>query len=187
MTINYGYEYKKFEKEQEEQKVYYLSLGMSEEAVETIAAFDKEAFLSRLRFMKHTQPLSVLNGDGNDDESTSPLFEKFIDRLSVTIDTYRERDRYGWIEELENPLTIKVVKRLTSDQIELLTLIAIEGYSQKEAGLIIGINQSNVSRRFSKIQKIFDEVFENAHKNGLQNIYQVRGQISVSPCEIIDN
>ena len=157
MKLNYGYEYAKFRAEQKKQREYYLSVGMTEEAIAVIEKFDKEEFLSRLRYMEHTQPLSVLNGDGLDDDSTSPLYEKFYDRLTVTIETYKPRSRYGWIDEIENPRLLDAIRQLTQEQIEIITLLVFDECEQDEIAKIIGINQSSVSRRIATIKKIFKE------------------------------
>ncbi len=160
MKLNYGYEYAKFRAEQKKQREYYLSLGMAEEAIAEIEKFDKEEFLSRLRYMEHTQSLSVLNGEGNDDDSTSPLYEKFYDRLTVTIESYKPRTRYGWIDEIENPQLLQAVKNLTNGQIELLTLIAFEDCGKQEASALLGISPSAVSKRLKRIKKKFQGIFE---------------------------
>lgn len=160
MKLNYGYEYAKFRAEQKKQREYYLSLGMAEEAIAEIEKFDKEEFLSRLRYMEHTQSLSVLNGEGNDDDSTSPLYEKFADRLTVTIDTYKQPNRYGWKDEIENPLFLKAIEELSEEQIELITLIVFEERDQGEIADILGITQGAISQRFATIKKIFQRIFE---------------------------
>lgn len=159
MKLNYGYEYAKFRAEQKKQREYYLSLGMAEEAIAEIEKFDKEEFLSRLRYMEHTQSLSVLNGEGNDDDSTSPLYEKFADRLTVTIETYKPRTRYDWIDELENPKVVEAVKRLTDEQIELITLIAFDGVSRQEISVLLGISSDAVYKRLERIRKKFQRIF----------------------------
>ena len=107
MTINYGHEYRKFAREQKKQREYFRSVGMTEEAIAEIEAFDKEEFLRTLAYKRNTQPLETLNAFGKDDESNSPLFDKFSYELTVTIDTYKPPNRYGWKDEIENPLFIK--------------------------------------------------------------------------------
>ena len=159
MTINYGYEYKKFEKEQEEQRIYYLSLGMSEEAIAIIADFDKQEFLRELAYKRNTIPLDITTPFETDDESKNPLYEKNIEKLSVTIDTYTIKPRYGWVDELENPQLIKIVRQLTESQLELITLVAIEGYKKQQVGLILGISPSAVSKRLGRIRKKFQGIF----------------------------
>lgn len=159
MTINYGYEYKKFEQEQEEQRIYYLSLGMSEEAIAVIADFDKQEFLRGLAYKRNTIPLDITTPFETDDESKNPLYEKNIEKLTVTIDTYTVKPRYGWVDELENPQLIKIVRQLTESQLELITLVAIEGYKKQQVGLILGISPSAVSKRLGRIRKKFQGNF----------------------------
>lgn len=158
MTINYGHEYRKFAREQKEQREFFRSVGMSEEAIAEIEAFDKEEFLRTLAYRRNTQPLETLNAFGKDDESNSPLFEKFSYELTVTIDTYKPYARYGWIEEIENPLLLKAIKELTEEQIELVTLLFIEGYSNNETAQIMGLSPQATTNRVTRIKKIFKEI-----------------------------
>ena len=160
MTINYGHEYRKFAREQKEQREFFRSVGMSEQAIAEIEAFDKEEFLRTLAYKRNTQPLEKLNAFGKDDESNSPLFDKFSYELTVTIDTYKPPNRYGWKDEIENPLFIKAIGELSEEQIELITLIVFEERDQGEIADILGITQGAISQRFTTIKKIFQRIFE---------------------------
>lgn len=157
MKINYGHEYRKFAREQKEQREYFRSVGMTEEAIAEIEAFDKEEFLRTLAYKRNTQPLETLNAFDKDDESNSPLYDKFSYELTVTIDTYKPRTRYGWIDEIENPLLLNAIRELTQEQIEIITMLVFDEREQDEIAKILGINQSSVSRRIATIKKFFKE------------------------------
>ena len=157
MKINYGHEYRKFAREQKEQREYFRSVGMTEEAIAEIEAFDKEEFLRTLAYKRNTQPLETLNAFEKDDESNSPLYDKFSYELTVTIDTYKPRTRYGWIDEIENPLLLNAIRELTQEQIEIITMLVFDEREQDEIAKILGINQSSVSRRIATIKKFFKE------------------------------
>ena len=156
MKINYGHEYRKFAREQKEQREFFRSAGMSEEALAEIEAYDKEEFLRTLAYKRNTQPLEALNAFGKDDESNSPLFEKFSYELTVTIDTYKPYSRYGWIEEIETPELYAAVVALSSIDKEILTLYAFEGHTQDEIETMLGITQQAISKRINKFKKIFE-------------------------------
>ena len=66
--------------------------------------------------------------------------------------------RYGWIEKLENPALIRLVRNLSSEEIEILTM-TMEGYTQTEIGEFIGCNQSTIGRKIKRFSKIF-EIFQ---------------------------
>ena len=46
MAINFGAEYKRFEKEMAKKHELYAQLGMSQEQIDALDEFDKEEFLS---------------------------------------------------------------------------------------------------------------------------------------------
>jgi len=158
MTINYGHEYRKFAREQKEQREFFRSVGMSEEAIAEIEAFDKEEFLRTLAYKRNTQPLETLNAFDKNDESNSPLYDKFSYELTVTIDNYKPQTRYGWIDEIENPLLLEAIRELTQEQIEIITMLVFDECEQDEIAKKLGINQSSVSRRIATIKKIFKEI-----------------------------
>ena len=82
------------------------------------------------------------------------MLNKFFDELTVTIDSSSEQSRYWWIEEIDNPKLAETIKTLSPEQIELLTLVVIDGYGQTEIAEIMGVSQSAISQRFSTIKKI---------------------------------
>jgi len=160
MKINYGYEYAKFRAEQKKQREYYLSLGMAEEAIKEIEKFDKEEFLRELAYKRNTIPWDITTPFETDDESKNPLYERNIEKLTVTIDTYCSSERHGWIEEIENPLLLKAIHQLTYDQIELITLLVIEERTNNEAAQIMGLSAQATTNRMTRIKKIFKEILE---------------------------
>ena len=109
MKINYGYEYAKFRAEQKKQREYYLSVGMSEEAIAEIEKFDKQEFLRELAYKRNTIPLDALTPFEKDDESKNPLYDKNFYRLTVSIETDRPQTRNGWIDQIENPKVLEAI------------------------------------------------------------------------------
>ena len=140
MCWNDGYERRKFEARQKKQAEEYRALGMTEEQIKEMYEFDLEQYKSDRRYHMHTQPFTSSDfDDGEDDDSESTLLNKFFDELTLTIDSRREQSRYWWIEEIEDEELAYRVKCLSSDEIEMLTLLAFDGYTQAEAAKKMGI------------------------------------------------
>ena len=140
MCWNDGYERRKFEARQKKQAEEYRALGMTEEQIKEMYEFDLEQYKSDRRYHMHTQPFTSSDfDDGEDDDSESTLLNKFFDELTLTIDSRSEQSRYWWIEEIEDEELAYRVKCLSSDEIEMLTLLAFDGYTQAEAAKKMGI------------------------------------------------
>ncbi len=93
MAINFGAEYKRFEKEMAKKHELYAQLGMSQEQIDALDEFDKEEFLSDNTYKRHVQSLSIDEDSGNP-EDLHPLFKKFGDVLSVELKvTFRDKYR----------------------------------------------------------------------------------------------
>lgn len=134
MSWNNGYETKKFEARQKKQAEEYRALGMTEEQIKQMYEFDLEQFKSERRYRMHTQPLQVEEFEENDaDESDNTLLNEFFDELTCTIETSGEKSRYWWVEEIEDETLARRVKSMASEEIEMITLLVFEGYTQIEA------------------------------------------------------
>ena len=101
MAINFGAEYKRFEKEMAKRHELYAQLGMSQEQIDALDEFDKEEFLSDNTYKRHVQSLSIDEDSGNP-EDLHPLFKKFGDVLSVELKV-TFRDKYAWLDEISSP------------------------------------------------------------------------------------
>ena len=109
MSWNNGYETKKFEARQKKQAEEYRALGMTEEQIQAMYEFDLEQFKSERRNRMHTQQFTSSDFDeGEEDDSESTLFDKFFDELTCTIDTSGDKSRYWWIEEIDDPETVRI-------------------------------------------------------------------------------
>ena len=155
MSWNNGYETKKFEARQKKQAEEYRTLGMSEEQIRDMYLFDLAQFNGERAYCTHTQEFTTSDFDeGENDESESTLLHKFFDELTVTIEQSGEKSRNWWIEEIENDELARKIKKLTSEEIEMLTLTAFEGYLQTEAAEKMGIPYRTFKHKMQKI-KIF--------------------------------
>ena len=155
MSWNDGYERKMFAKRQKKQAEEYRALGMTEEQIQAMYEFDLEQFKSERRHRMHTQPLQVEEFEENDaDESDNTLLNEFFDELTCTIETSGDKSRYWWVEEIENPDLVRSIRSLSTEQLELLTLVVIDGYGQVEIAELMKVSQSAISQRLATIKKI---------------------------------
>ena len=155
MSWNNGYERRKFEAEQKKLAEEYRALGMSEEKIQAMYEFDLAQFNSKRRYYTHTQEFSTSDfEEGESDDSESTLLHKFFDELTVTIEYGSYSSRYWWIEEIEDEELAGRVRKLTAEEIEMLTLVAFEGYSQVDAAEKMSIPYRTFKHKMQKI-KIF--------------------------------
>ena len=155
MSWNNGYERRKFEAEQKKLAEEYRALGMSEEKIQALYEFDLAQFNSKRRYYMHTQEFSTSDfEEGESDDSESTLLHKFFDELTVTIEYGSYSSRYWWIEEIEDEELAGRIRKLSAEEIEMLTLVAFEGYSQVDAAEKMGIPYRTFKHKMQKI-KIF--------------------------------
>ena len=161
MAWNNGIERRKFEEEQEKFAAEYRAAGMTEEQIGQMYQFDLDEFNSRRRFCEHVQqfPENLLE-ESEDDKS--PLLEKFLGKLSGELSTGSFKDRYWWIEEIDDPSLSKEIKALPREDIELITLYVFEEFTQAEIAEILGVNQSTICRRLEAKKKILEKFLRNA-------------------------
>ena len=82
--------------------------------------------------------------------------KKFLDRLSVDIELSDSGDRYWWVKEINDPELAQKIKKLSKDEIELITLYVFEHYTQVEIAAMFGISQRAISKRLEKIKKLLN-------------------------------
>ena len=153
MAWNNGLERKRFDEEQEKLAAEYRAAGMTEEQIEQMHLFDLEAFNSRRRFCEHTQQFPELPENIDEEDGFSPIFDKFIDELSVGMNTSDFQDRYWWIEEIENELLAKKLKTLPIDDVELITQYVIEQRTQDEIARHFEVSNVTIFKRIEKLKK----------------------------------
>lgn len=155
MCWNDGYERRKFEARQKKQAEEYRALGMTEEQIKAMYEFDLEQYKSDRRYYSHTQSFvpDDFDEDEDDDEKLS-IFDKFKDVLTTSIEESGNKSRYWWFEEIDNPDLVRNIKSLSTEQLELLTLVVIDGYGQAEIAELMKVSQSAISQRIATIRKI---------------------------------
>lgn len=160
MKFNYALEKKKFEEEWSSQEKKFKAAGMSEEAIQEIWVLDYREFKSRRVFCAHNQFIDYISAESEVvEEGKSPLLEKFMDRFSVIDKESRPEDRYGWINEIENIELYTAIKKLKEEDIELITLLAFEGYSVVDIAILQGVSHQNVSRKMKRLKKYLKKFY----------------------------
>lgn len=155
MAFYYAKEKQKFDWEWEQLRREYKAAGMTEETIQALYDFDWQWFCSRRRFDNHTQSLPTEAIEGEDDPEQSSLVRKFAS-FSINLDESKIGGRYGWIEDIEDRQLLDKLRKLSGDDLELLTLIVIEGYSQSELDRMGFEKQYRLSRQISRIKKFLE-------------------------------
>ena len=153
MSWNNAYRRKQFEEKQKKQAEEYRALGMTEEQIQAMYEFDLEQFRSDRRFYSHTQSFLPDTFDENEDNDEKlSIFELFEDVFTTTIEEAECKSRYWWVDEIGEDDLLGGVRNLNSEQIEILTLIVFENYSQKDAAEKMGIPYRSFKRKIQQIK-----------------------------------
>lgn len=123
--------------------------------------FDWEVFKQERIYRLHTQDLGIgiFDEPSAKQEDKSALMKKFLESVSRW-DDYTTASRYGWIEEVDDPSIYKQLQALRKADLELLTLIVVDGLSQTEIAPFWGAPTETFLPGLKKIQKNFPKVIE---------------------------
>lgn len=83
----------------------------------------------------------------------SGLFKKF-DSLKVTFSESNFSGRYSWVEAIEDEAMSVMLKTLSANDLELLTLMVIDGLSQAEIARKDGCARNTVNKKLARIKKV---------------------------------
>jgi hypothetical protein len=156
MGFNYALEKKKFDTQWSLKQKVYRNAGMLPADIKVMKEYDWEFFLSERRFRMHTQPLPAECITENDEDSMSGLFKKF-DSLKVTFSESDFSGRYSWIEAIEDEELSRTLKTLSLSDLELITLMVIDEFSQAEIARMDGCARNTVNKKLARIKKILLE------------------------------
>lgn len=105
-------------------------------------------------FQNHTQPIPCEQYD--EVCGQSQLFRKFAS-LSYQWDVDKiDQTRYGWLASVENEQLLLRLKKLSKKDLELLTLLFVDGYRQIDVARLWHCSRSAVAQRFKKIKKFLN-------------------------------
>ena len=150
MSFHYAREKRKFDKEWEQLHKEYAAAGMDENAIAQMKTFDWGWFCSRRVYANHTQELP--EESSFDEDKYSTLFRKFA-ALSVAFEQHQPSGRYAWVESIEDERLYQQLSALSKKDLELVTLIAMDGYRQSEVARMWGCSRSAITQRVKVIKK----------------------------------
>ena len=155
MGFNYGLEKKKFDREWDRLRREYRAAGMDEASIEAMHEFDWQGFNAERAYRNHTQemPFQQFDDDGDTaSEENSALLVKFFNSFVVMPqDTDSER-RDGWLDEIGSEKLSTALRRLSEEDIELLTLHVFDGYGVTEIAAMQGVAHATVSKKMKRIK-----------------------------------
>lgn len=155
MEFNYGAEKKKFDENWKKLRKEYKAAGMSDMAIQKIWEFDYDQFKQQRTFCIHNQYLdTAVDGIADTEEAMNPLIMKYEEKFIVTAKEVYAEKRLSWIEEIDDPELYDVIHGLKDEDIELLTMLAIEGFSQREIADYHGVSRAAISQRIARIKNI---------------------------------
>ena len=134
MAYNYAREKRRFDAEWKRKALWYRKEGMSEEDIEAMHSFDLAQFNRDRAYESRRRPLETACGSC------------YVQQPS---------ERYSWIDEVSNPQLVKQLHELTDQELELLTLVVVEGKTHKEAADILSCSRQYITKQIAQIRKIF--------------------------------
>ena len=149
-----------FENKWKKLRKEYAEAGMSPEAIEEMYQFDLSVYRSDRRYYEHvlTDCFEELDGDIDCAEESNVLREKFLEAITIMPQETDSDRRDSWIDELDSPHLVEAVQKMSSRDIELLTLYAIEGYGVGEIAAMQGVSQPAISKKLKRIRNYLKKV-----------------------------
>ena len=150
MGFNYGLEKKNFDSQWAMTRKQYEDAGMSSEAIQAMYDYDWSVFNANRSYQNHTQEMAAPSFEQSE-ESYSPLMNKYQEAVSVT-DTYHEtKSRFAWIGEIENEQLLTALETLKTEDLEIITMYAYEGYDIAEISKVYGVSRPTISIKIKRI------------------------------------
>ena len=161
MGFNYGLEKKNFDSQWAMIRKQYEDAGMSSEAIQAMYNYDWSVFNANRSYQNHTQEMAAPSFEQSE-ESYSPLMNKYQEAVSVT-DTYHEtKSRFAWIGEIENEQLLTALETLKTEDLEIITMYAYEGYDITEISKVYGVSRPTISIKIKRITKFLKNFNFNA-------------------------
>ena len=161
MGFNYGLEKKNFDSQWAMTRKQYEDAGMSSEAIQAMYDFDWSVFNANRSYQNHTQEMAAPSFEQSE-ESYSPLMNKYQEAVSVT-DTYHEtKSRFAWIGEIENEQLLTALETFKTEDLEIITMYAYEGYDITEISKVYGVSRPTISIKIKRITKFLKNFNFNA-------------------------
>jgi len=157
MGFNYALEKKRFDKEWAKLALEYSQAGFDADGIAMMREYDWELFKKRRIAQNREQPLPVENIDDDSPQSNSTLFIKFTS-LSYEFSESEFGDGFGWIYEIENAVLVDKLLALSDSDKELLTLWAIQGYTQTEIARMRRCTKQSINEKIGRLKKFLKNI-----------------------------
>ena len=142
-------------------RIEYAAAGMTKEAIQKMYDYDRQQFNSERTFIERTQEFTAPAYESSEEEA-SPLMLRYQDAITVT-DTYHEtKSRFAWIGEIENEQLLTALETLKTEDLEIITMYAYEGYDITEISKVYGVSRPTISIKIKRITKFLKNFNFNA-------------------------
>ena len=160
MGFNYGSESRKFKKQWDVLRVTYANAGMSKDDIQAMQDYDWKQIKSNRRFQTHNQGLDGLVFSDGDvaSEDNSPLLKKNLEQMSTSLPGIWLWSRYDWIEDIDSPELLNRLKKLTGQDIELLTYLITDGLNQAEVSRKLGVSRAAITKKINRLRKLLSNI-----------------------------
>lgn len=161
MGFNYGLEKKAFDRQWITLRKQYEATGMCAAAIQAMYEYDWSVFNATRSYQNHTQEFPAPSFEQQED-SYSPLMEKYQESISVTDHYCETKSRFTWIGEIENERLLSSLEKLSEDDLRLVTLYVYEGYTVTEISKELGVSQPTISIKIKRITNFLKKIDFNA-------------------------
>ena len=136
MGYNYSREKRKFDAEWKKKEIWYRESGMSEEAIQEIFTYDWAVFNSTRKFYRYIEDVDV---------------EQIPEKSGDILETALAKD---WTELLDSLETVRKIRKLPADYIEIIEMLYFENLTQREIAERMSCSQQNIAKKIEKIKKV---------------------------------
>ncbi|MBQ6756443.1 MAG: sigma-70 family RNA polymerase sigma factor [Oscillospiraceae bacterium] len=161
MAWNYRRAKEEFDMQQETDAEAFRASGASEETIEKWNKTCLHLFNRDRSYIMHTKSMYVDNPNGESGAENYVISEA-VSQVADYVD-YDEPKRNNWLDELENTELVDVLRLLSDDSKELLTLFFFDELTTDEIAKHFGITKDAVIKRKNRILL---SLRNNIHRGG---------------------
>ena len=136
MGYNYSREKRKFHAEWKKKEAWYRDSGMSEEVIQEMFTYDWAEFNATRKFYRYMDDVDV---------------ERILEKSGDILETALSKE---WIELLDSPETVRRIRKLPADYIEIIEMLYFENLTQREIAERMSCSQQNIAKKIEKIKKV---------------------------------
>ena len=88
------------------------------------------------------------------------------------------KSRFAWIGEIETEQLLTALETLKTEDLEIITMYAYDGYDITEISKVYGASRPTISIKIKRIAKFLKKLQFQCYGLTLLDVYQVRGQFT---------